>query len=369
MQSDDRLPIWTGAGPGVPGPGPRNAITDVPGLTVGQAQDDHAETGVTVLLPDAPAVAAVDVRGGGPGTRETDLLRPGTLVERVDALFLSGGSAFGLEAGAGVMRWLARHNRGYPAGGARIPIVPGAILFDAVSPDRQPWAYGQGGDPPFRDLAIRACETAGRDIAQGSYGAGSGAVAGGLKGGIGTASSDLGGGMVIGAIAAVNPFGSVVMGDSGLPWAWPFLRGEDIPGVTRFEVCPEGPINNSTGTKAERMRTVGVARENTTIAIVATNADLAPDEAERIAVSAQDGLARAIRPAHTLVDGDIVFVIATGRVGLGAGAIRRAALMAIGAEAADTLARAIFRGVFFATGTPTAPAYRDRFSIRAEPRI
>src|SRR5260370_23855720 len=206
-------------------PGPRNLITDVPGLLVGQAEDAAGITGTTVVLCEAPAVAAVDVRGGGPGSRETELLDPAALVQRVDAIVLSGGSAFGLDAAAGVMQGLAAIGRGFVVGGARaragvlVPIVPAAILFDLAFPGRRPWS----GEPPYRRLGYEALAQAGKDFPLGNAGAGLGAKAGRLKGGVGSASLRLDpgamGGATVGALVAVNTWGSAVRPGCGRLWA------------------------------------------------------------------------------------------------------------------------------------------------------
>src|SRR6185437_6754681 len=206
-------------------PGLRNLITDVSGLLVGQAEDAPAATGTTVLLCEVPAVASVDVRGGAPGSRETELLGQATLVERVDAIVLSGGSAFGLDAAAGVMDGLAAMGRGFAVRDALVPIVPAAILFDLVFPGRQPWS----GEPPYRRLGREALARAGHDVALGNAGAGLGAKAGRLKGGIGSSSLRLAGGTTVGALVALNSWGSVVRPDCGRLWAADLALAGEIP--------------------------------------------------------------------------------------------------------------------------------------------
>ncbi len=322
-------------------PGPRNAITDVPGLRVGQTEDRAAWTGVTVILPDAPAVAACDIRGGGPGTRETDLLAPSAMVERVHALCLSGGSAFGLEAASGVMEHLAAHGIGFAVGTARVPIVPAAILFDLLNGGNKAWAT-----PPYRALARAACEQASLDVAQGNAGAGYGAKAGRLKGGLGTASLRVGEDWV-GALVAANPVGSVLHPGTLSFWAWPFEQLAELGG----QVPPPHVIPNLTAWTDTALPHLGA---NTTLAVVATDAPLTKADAQRLAIMAQDGLARAIRPVHTPFDGDSVFALATGD-GSGVDPYRLARL---GQAAADCVARAVARGVYEAETLGEFPGYR-----------
>jgi L-aminopeptidase/D-esterase-like protein len=325
----------------------RNLITDVPGLTVGHAQDARLGSGSTAIVFDAPAVAAVDVRGGAPGTRETDLLDPGMLVEHIDALALSGGSAFGLDAASGVQGWLREQGRGFAVGPARVPIVPGAILFDLTHAGDKAW----GRFSPYRELGYAAAAAAGRDVALGSVGAGLGATTFNLKGGIGSASA-LVDGITVGAIAAANASGSMVVGDGPWFWAAPFEQGEEFGGRGFPSPLPHGALEP---------RTKGAVRQNTTLVVVATDASLTKSQAKRLAVMAQDGLARAIFPVHTPIDGDIVFAAATGRRPL-ADAPRD--LIRLGAVAMQVVARAIARGVFAATALPDAPGcpdWRSRF--------
>jgi L-aminopeptidase/D-esterase-like protein len=325
------------------GRGPRNLITDVPGLRVGQATDERARTGVTVILPDERAVCAVDVRGGGPGTRETDALAADTLVEAVDAVVLSGGSVYGLGAADGVAAWLGAHGRGYgmvvAPGVPRSPIVPAAILYDLANGGDKAW----GLQPPYRALGIAALEAAGPDFELGSVGAGAGAVAGGLKGGIGSASALTPDGFTVGALAAVNSFGSVMVPGSQAFWAAPYeIAGE-------FGGLPMGDAAAEPGEwgLAKRQPRPGA---NTTLACVAVDAVLTPAHARRVAIMAHDGLARAIRPVHAPYDGDVVFVLATGRRPLGDDPVFT--LTCLGALAADCLARAVARGVYEATAWP-----------------
>lgn len=322
------------------GPGPKNAITDVPGIRVGQAEDRALMTGVTVVLPDAPAIAAADVRGGGPGTRETDLLRPDCTVERVDAVALSGGSAYGLDAAGGVMDWLRGERRGFRVGGEVVPIVPAAILYDLGRGERQGWDH-----PPWWTLGREAAASADTSFRLGTAGAGTGALAGGIAGGIGTASI-VDDGITVGALAVANPLGSVVMPGTRSFWAW-WLE-ED--GEFGDQQPPSGRPERSGHVLPPRPRT------STTLAVVGTDAALTKADALRIAAMAQDGIARAIRPVHTPLDGDVVFVLSTGAVRLDE---RVADLSRIGSHAADCVARAITRGVYEAEAHSGLPCWKD----------
>ncbi len=325
------------------GPGPLNLITDVPGLKVGQASDARAITGVTVILPDDRAVCGVDVRGGGPGTRETDALQPENLVDAVDAIVLSGGSVYGLAAADGATAWLGSQGKGFTFRGVGVtaPVVPGAILFDLANGGDKSW----GMEPPYRRLGVEATQNAGETFHLGAYGAGTGAAAGSLLGGVGSASIVTNDGITIGAIVAVNSFGSVVGADrrffagaceigdefGGLgastaplePDAWPFAKVDPQP------------------------------RTSTTLAVIATDVALTPAEAKRVAIMAQDGLARAIRPVHAPFDGDVVFVLSMGKTPLAEP--QAFTLARIGTLAADTLARAVARGVYAAEPRPGGP--------------
>jgi L-aminopeptidase/D-esterase-like protein len=328
-------------------PGQRNLITDVAGLSVGNAEDVRVRTGVTVVLPDRPAVAAVDVRGGAPGTRETDALDPTCLVETVDAVVLSGGSAFGLEAASAVLNWLAAQGRGFPVGTARVPIVPAAILFDLLNGGDKAW----GETPPYAALARSACAASGRDFRLGNAGAGYGVKAGALKGGLGSASAVTPDGLEVGALVAVNAHGETVMPGETCFWAWALEQRDELGGQTppRRALPPgEAPMPASAP--------LGIGG-NTTIGVVATNAALSRAEARRVAIMAQDGYARAIRPAHTPFDGDTVFVLATGV--LAPPGSRAATVAMIGAIAADCVARAVARGVFAAETLGDLRGYRD----------
>lgn len=327
-----------------PRPGPRNLITDVAGLTVGHAVDEAARSGVTVLLCPEGWVGAVDVRGGGPGIRESDVLRPENNFSRAHAIALSGGSVFGLGAADGVAAALsaAGHGIRLAAGSPAIPIVPGAVLHDLGNGGDKAW----GLEPPYRALGLAAVAAAGEAFPLGSVGAGRGAMAGLHKGGVGSASLDLGEGLVVGALAAVNPVGSVYMPGGEAFWAWPFeIDGEFGGGRPDPSVRAVDPVPDDSKLAALGRFTAGA---NTTLAVVATTAALTTAEATRLAMMAQDGLARAIRPVHTPFDGDVVFALSSGAVEIGEGPARSVTIARLGSAAADTLARAIARGVYSA---------------------
>jgi L-aminopeptidase/D-esterase-like protein len=324
-------------------PGPLNLITDVDGLRVGNAADPRVRTGVTVILPEPAATAAVDVRGGAPGTRETNALDPTCLLDAVHAIVLAGGSAFGLDAAGAVMEWLAARGIGFAVGPARVPLVPAAILFDLLN------GGDKAGPPPHRALAVAACESAETRFALGNTGAGYGAKAGALKGGLGSASAVTEKGLQVGALVAANPRGHVVMPD-GCFWAWPHEFDGEF-GSRR----PGAPVPPEYGLERLEARPA----ENTTIGVVATNAVLSQSEAQRIAIMAQDGYARAIRPVHTPFDGDTLFVLATGRHALPEP--RPSAIARLGALAADTVARAIARGIYEAETLSPWPSWRATF--------
>jgi L-aminopeptidase/D-esterase-like protein len=337
-------------------PGSRNLITDVDGILVGNAEDPRVRSGVSVVLCEAPSVASVDVRGGGPGTRDTDLLDPSCHVDRIDALCLSGGSAFGLSASDGVMRWLKERGRGLAVADAVVPIVPAAILFDLLNGGDKTWDW-----PPYRELAYQAADRAGRDFALGNAGAGLGAKAGNLKGGLGSASAvDPASGLQVGALVAVNARGYTTMGDMPQFWAWALEQEREFGGLPPPAHGLSLSVSHSradlTHDPADLARSD--PRANTTIAVVATNARLDKASAQRLAMIAQDGLARSIRPVHTPQDGDTVFAIATGKHDLGADPL---ALGELGTLAADCLARAVARGVYNAATLGAARGWRDVF--------
>jgi D-aminopeptidase len=325
--------------------GALNLITDVPGLLVGQVEDTRLRSGVTVLLGEAPFVGAVSVMGGAPGTRETDLLAPDKLVQAVDAFVLAGGSAFGLDACTGVADGLRARGRGFAVGDQRVPIVPGAILFDLLNGGDKSWARN-----PYADLGRQALERAGRAFALGSAGAGYGALTGRWKGGLGSASCVLDSGITVGALVAVNALGSVTVGDGPQFWAAPWEMGAEFGGLGMAVAAP--PPDDP-----EPRKRLG---EATTIAIVATDAILTKADAQRMAVAAHDGMARAIVPSHTLLDGDLVFAAATGARPLSDPVRDR---FQIGHAGATCLARAIARAVYEAQTLPgdPQPTWRSRY--------
>ncbi|MEM1360777.1 MAG: P1 family peptidase [Pseudomonadota bacterium] len=323
--------------------GARNLITDVAGLRVGNAQDPHIKTGVTVLTADQPFTAAVHVMGGAPGTRETDLLAPDKLVGAVDALVLSGGSGFGLSAASGVADALRVLGRGFAVGDQRIPIVPAAILFDLLNGGDKTW-----GENPYVALGQQALTAAAEDFALGTYGAGTGASAGPVKGGLGSASLRVGD-FTVGALVAVNALGSPLVGESAHFWAAAFEIGDEFGGLGAASTYPP----------AELLEVPQTPGTSTTIAIVATDAALDKAQATRLAVTAHDGFARALVPSHTLLDGDLIFAAATGAQPLGDAVADQ---MRLGHGAALCVSRAIARGVFAATAAPRdkLPCWQDR---------
>ena len=329
-------------------PGPLNLITDVAGLRVGNAADAKVKSGTTVLVGDAPFVAAVHVMGGAPGTRETDLLAPDKVVQEVDALVLSGGSAFGLDAASGVVDGLRAKGRGFQVGGQRVPIVPAAILFDLLNGGNKDWTKN-----PYHGLGKAALEAARRDFSLGSAGAGTGALVAGLKGGLGSASVVLECGITVGALVAVNALGSVTVGDGPEFWARPFeMSGE----------FGNGAWAHSYDAQTEPHPEI-LHGESTTIAIVATDAVLTQAQATRMATAAHDGMARAIVPSHTPYDGDLVFAVATGERPLPDPEFDP---LRLGHAAASCLARAIARGVFEATAAKgdTLPTWQQKFGAK-----
>jgi len=329
----------------------RNLLTDIPGVRVGHADDEKLASGATAILFDKPAVAAIDIRGGGPGTRESAMLDPVNTVERIDGIALAGGSAFGLEAGGGVQAWLAERGRGFIVHDAVIPIVPGAIVFDLLNGGDKAW----GRFSPYRELGYAAAAAAATDFALGSVGAGKGATTVNLKGGIGSASAATPGGVLVAALAVVNAVGSVTMGDG--PWFWA------APFETDGEYGGRGwPTSFTPNMLAMRIKggAAATAVENTTLAAVVTDANLNKAQAQRLAMIAQTGFARAIYPVHAPLDGDVVFAAATGEKPVDP----LVGLTELGMLAANVVARAIARGVFTATALPFAgalPAWKDRF--------
>ncbi|MGV3552877.1 P1 family peptidase [Rhizobium sp.] len=329
-------------------PGPRNLITDVAGLRVGNAEDRGLKSGTTVIVCDRPTTASAQVLGGAPGTRETDLLEPHNSVQTVDAIFLSGGSAFGLDAGTGIQAALREAGRGFVVGPVRVPIVPGAILFDLLNGGDKDW----GCYSPYRDLGYQATQRAGVDFQLGSQGAGTGALTAGLKGGLGSASAVTDSGATIGAIVAANPLGSVTFGQSRHFRAALHEIGDEFGGLG---------LPNSPPPESREIRTkmnLGQPREgNTTIAVIATDAALSKADCKRLAISAHDGFTRAIWPSHTPMDGDIVFALSTGA---SERTIDVSEMVDLCAAASSVMARAIARAVYFAHAEPgdVMPSFR-----------
>ena len=323
----------------------KNAITDVRGIEVGHAQDEEALTGCTVILCRKGAVAGVDVRGGAPGTRETDLLDPVNLVEKVHAVVLAGGSAFGLDAASGVMRYLEENKIGFNTGAARVPIVPSAILYDL--------GLGRADVRPDSAMgALAAASAVSAPPAEGNVGAGTGASVGkmfgnalAMKSGLGTASMDIGGGVIVGAIVAVNAWGDVIDPKTG----------EIVAGLRSGKIGPlrVGKEDQFADTLAMMKSPVGrgvlglTSRSNTVIGVVATNAKLTKAQATKVAQMAQDGFARTIRPAHTMLDGDVIFALSTGT--------KNANVSTVGAFAAEVMAEAILRAVKMAKSAGGLP--------------
>lgn len=329
----------------------RNLLTDIQGVSVGHADDAALASGVTAILFDSPAVASVDVRGGGPGTREDALLKPESTVEAIDGIALSGGSALGLDAAGGVQAWLAEQGRGFRVRDALIPIVPGAICFDLLNGGDKAW----GRFPPYRDLGFAAAQAAGHDFALGSVGAGFGATTANLKGGLGSASAQTPGGIGVAALAVVNAVGSVTVGDGPWFWAAPFEENNEFGGRGLPETFTPDMLK-------ARLKggSAASAAENTTLVVVVTDAVLTKTQAKRLAMIAQTGMARAIYPVHAPLDGDVVFAAATGKKPIDP----LFSMTELGMIAANTVARAIARGVYHATALPflgALPAWGDRF--------
>jgi len=325
-----------------------NLITDVPGVLVGHAADPLARSGVTTLLFESAWIASVDVRGGGPGLRETEALAPENLFGRAHAIVLAGGSVFGLAAADGVCAGLSARGIGVRlrAGSPAIPIVPAAVLHDLGNDGDKNW----GLTPPYRALGLQSLGAAATTFSLGSVGAGSGAMAGVLKGGIGSASAELGAGLIVGALVAANCVGSAMMPDGRTFWAWPFEIDAEFGG----HGAPAGPIDDHDPVPQEsRLRALGRLQTgaNTTLGVIACNARLSNVECKRLAIMAQDGLARAIRPAHTPFDGDSVFAVAGAALDLPATEARAAQIARLGSAAADCLSRAIARAVHAAAAS------------------
>ncbi len=329
----------------------KNLLTDIAGVRVGHADDAALASGVTAVIFDKPAVAAMDVRGGGPGIREGALLDLANTVERIDAIALAGGSAFGLEAGGGVQAWLAEQGRGFRIREAVIPIVPGAICFDLLNGGNKDW----GRFAPYRDFGYSAAAAASDSFALGSVGAGLGATTANFKSGLGSASAATQDGVRVAAVAVVNAVGSVTVGDGPWFWAAPFEIGDEY-GARGL------PPSFTPDMLAMRIKGGAAASsvENTTLAVVVTDAVLTKPQAKRLAMIAQTGFARAIYPVHAPMDGDVVFAAATGEKPIDP----LAGLTELGMVAANVVARAIARGVYTATALPfpgASPAWKDRF--------
>lgn len=323
--------------------GAKNSITDVPCVKIGNYSDHVLLTGLTVVVPDDRCVAGVDVRGSAPGTRETDLLNPINQVDKVDAIMLSGGSAFGLSNADGVMRFLEEEGRGYPArDGVKIPIVPSAIIFDLYR--------GEKRERLPLDAGYQACKALNLDVEQGNFGVGTGAIAGGIKGGLGTASEVLPIGVTVGSIVAVNSAGYVADPRCGGFYAR-YLELEN-----EYGDVPRLPVNGNTYSPLSTR-----LGENTVIGVVATDASLSKTEATKVAQMAHDGIARAVSPSHTMFDGDTVFVLATGEKDTNG---RRGSLVSlIGSVAADVFSRAIIHGVLSASYVNHIESYMDRVRL------
>ncbi|MBV9519682.1 MAG: P1 family peptidase [Hyphomicrobiales bacterium] len=326
----------------------KNLLPDVAGILVGSIHDVRLASGVTVAVFEEPAVASVSVSGGAPAGRDLECLAPEARVERIDAIVLSGGSAFGLDAASGAQAWLREHGRGVPVRGTRVPIVPQAICFDLLNGGDKDWDRY----PPYRELAYAACESASRELPLGSAGAGFGATTVNLKGGQGSASARTRSDHVVAALAVVNAIGSAVIGGGPHFWAAPFEQGNEFGGLG---------LPSHFGAKERALVWKGGLELATTIALVATDAVLTKPEAKRLAIIAQGGLSKGLRLAHAIFDGDTVFAAATGRKPL-----RNSPrdLVEIGAVASDCLARAVARGVYEATALPfrnALPAWRDKF--------
>ena len=329
----------------------KNLLTDISGVRVGHADDQALASGVTAIVFDKPVIAAMDVRGGAPGTREGALLDLANTVERIDAIALSGGSAFGLETGGGVQAWLAEQGRGFVVRGAVIPIVPGAICFDLLNGGNKKW----GRFAPYRDLGYAAAAAASETFALGSAGAGLGATTVNFKGGLGSASAVTQAGVRVAALAVVNAVGSVTVGDGPWFWAAPFETDAEYGGRGL-------PPSFTPDMLAMRIKGGAAATsvENTTLAVVVTDAILTKPQARRLAMIAQTGFARAIYPVHAPTDGDVLFAAATGEKPVDP----LAGLTELGMVAANVVARAIARGVYTAAALPfpgALPAWKDRF--------
>ena len=334
----------------------RNLITDVAGLRVGNAHDAAIASGVTVAVFDGQATVSVSAQGGAPGARDTALLEPEMTVPKIDAVVLSGGGVFGLDAAGGVLNALSQLGRGFEIGGVRVPLASQAILFDLINGGEKPWLADPANNrPPYWELGLEATRAVGDSFALGTVGAGYGATTVNVKGGLGSASMQTTSGHVVGALFAVNAVGSAVIGEGPQFWAGVLERGKEFGGLGWPASVPEAAL-------APRFK--GGAPPSTTIGLVATDATLSKAECKRLAIMAHDGLARALRPTHAPMDGDTVFAAATGR---NSAAVDPVGLTELGMAAADCVARAIARGVYAASALPfpgALPAWKDRFRDR-----
>jgi len=331
--------------------GPKNLISDVEGILVGNAEDQLVNTGTTVLTSKKPFIASYKVLGGAPGTRETDLLEPEKLVEKIDAIVLSGGSAFGLEAASEVTNQLRSHDRGYPVGEHRVPIVPGAIIFDLTNGGKKDWVKN-----PYADLARKAYSNISDDFKIGSYGAGKGAVSGHIKGGLGSSSIVVENKFTVGALIVVNSYGSTVVGDEPYFWAAPFEIGNEFGGL--------GPASKFNSIQKIRKASQEDFSKNTVIGIIATDAKLSKSQCKFLATTAHDGIARAVFPSHTSFDGDLIFSVSTGNKDLSGDPNE---ILMINHAASLCVSRAIARGVYHATngGNDLFPTFQRKFLFKA----
>ena len=332
-------------------PGKYNSLADIAGLKIGNAQDHTLKSGSTAIICNEPMIASAAVHGGAPGTRDLALLEPENSVETIDAITLSGGSAFGLDAASGVQSWLRQNGRGFAIGPVKVPIVPGAIIFDLINGGDKDW----GKHSPYRDFGWDAAENASKNFATGSVGAGTGAITAGLKGGLGSASIVLENGITVAALFAVNCLGSCTFGETKHFHAAMFEEGHEFGG----QGAPDQLPSDASDIKI-KFREVTANLANTTIGVVATDAVLTKAQAKRLAIAAHDGIARAIWPAHTPMDGDLVFALASGKSGVVPGS---GDWIDLGAYAASVTARAIAQGVYSASGVTgdPYPAYQEKF--------
>ena len=342
----------------------QNLITDIDGILIGNASDDALKSGTTALLCEWPMVASCAVMGGAPGTRDTDLLNPDQTVEAVDGLVLSGGSAFGLDAAGGVQGWLRQKGRGFAIGPVQVPIVPAAILFDLINGGNKSWQR----QSPYWELGWQAANRAQQQFEIGTAGAGTGALTAGLKGGLGSASSEDADGIRIGALVAVNALGRATMGDGPHFWAAPFEQNGEFG--NRGLPSALTPDMRAPFTKMDAMLAAsqpdgfGQPGSNTTIGIIVTDASLTKAQAKRLAIMAHDGFARALWPSHTPLDGDLIFALSNGRKKMPE---KDDAFIALGAEAASVMARAVARGVFEARPNEgdLFPSWQEAFNHQA----